>query len=204
MVAPRRSCWPPSASWWSSGGRAEPRRRGHDDHRRDLRLRRGGRTGSPFWASSARRLGGAGLSLIFGLLTQFLLSNQVATGLALTLFGLGLSALLGQGYVGSRPPPTPSSISARSPISRCSAASSFPHDWMVYLSSALVARGLGLLTYTRAGLILRAVGENHDAAHALGYKVVRVRLAAIAFGGACAGWAAPISASCACRNGPKA
>ncbi|MEM6482854.1 MAG: ABC transporter permease, partial [Pseudomonadota bacterium] len=63
----------------------------------------------------------------------------------------------------------------------------FSHDLMVYLSLGLVAGVWAMLRYSRAGLILRAVGENHEAAHALGYKVVRVRVHAILFGGACAG-----------------
>ena len=63
----------------------------------------------------------------------------------------------------------------------------FQHDMMVYVSLALVAAVWAFLKYSRAGLILRAVGESHEAAHALGYKVVVVRLMAIAFGGACAG-----------------
>jgi len=63
----------------------------------------------------------------------------------------------------------------------------FSHDIMVYASLAIVAAVWGFLRFTRAGLILRAVGESHDSAHALGYKVVRIRLAAILFGGACAG-----------------
>ena len=58
---------------------------------------------------------------------------------------------------------------------------------MVYFALALVAAVWAFFRYTRAGLILRAVGENHDAAHALGYNVVRIRFMAIAFGGACAG-----------------
>jgi len=63
----------------------------------------------------------------------------------------------------------------------------FSHDLILYLGIAIVATVWGALKYTRAGLILRAVGENHDAAHALGYKVVRIRIMAILFGGACAG-----------------
>ncbi len=144
-------------------------------------------TGSPALGFLGAALGGALLSMIFGLLTQVLLSNQVATGLALTLFGLGMSALIGQGYIGVRPPPTRdldlgplAEIPVVGPIV-------FTHDLIVYLSLALVAAVWWVLTCTRAGLILRAVGENHDAAHALGYRVVTVRLAAIAFGGACAG-----------------
>jgi simple sugar transport system permease protein len=63
----------------------------------------------------------------------------------------------------------------------------FGHDLMVYFGLALVAATWAFLKYTRAGLVLRATGENHDAAHALGYKVIRIRVMAIAFGGACAG-----------------
>ena len=131
--------------------------------------------------------GGAALSLIFALLTQILLSNQVATGLALTLFGLGLSALIGQSYSGLKPPPTAkldipvlSDIPVLGPVL-------FSHDWIVYLSLILTAAIWYTLKHTRLGLILRATGENHDAAHALGYKVIRIRIAAILFGGACAG-----------------
>ena len=144
-------------------------------------------SGNPWVGFLAAAVGGAALAMIFALLTQVLLSNQVATGLALTLFGLGFSALLGQGYVGIRAPPTTdwnvpllSDIPVVGPVL-------FQHDPMVYLSLLLVAAVWAFLKYTRAGLILRAVGESHDSAHALGYKVVRIRVAAIAFGGACAG-----------------
>lgn len=144
-------------------------------------------TGSPVLGFLAAMAGGAALALIFGILTQFFLSNQVATGLALTLFGLGLSSLLGQGYVGIKPPSTAkldlgplSDLPVLGPIL-------FSHDWVVYASLGLVAVIWYTLNHTRAGLILRAVGENHDAAHALGYKVIRIRLMAIMFGGACAG-----------------
>jgi len=144
-------------------------------------------TGSATVGFVAAALGGAALSLIFAFLTQVLLSNQVATGLALTLFGLGLSSLLGEGYAGINPPdvgslniPGLSTMPVLGPIL-------FAHDAIVYLSVALVVAVREMLKYTRAGLILRAVGESHDAAHALGYKVVRIRCLAIAFGGACAG-----------------
>ena len=63
----------------------------------------------------------------------------------------------------------------------------FKHDPMIYVSLMIIAGTWYVLKHTRAGLVLRGVGENHDAAHALGYKVIRVRLMAIAFGGACAG-----------------
>jgi simple sugar transport system permease protein len=144
-------------------------------------------TGSPTLGFLAAAAGSAVFSMIFGVLTQYLLSNQVATGLALTLFGLGFSALIGQGYVGIRAPTVPdwdipllADIPVIGPIL-------FQHDPIVYLSLILVACVWAFLKYTRAGLILRAVGESHDSAHALGYKVVRIRMAAIAFGGACAG-----------------
>ena len=131
--------------------------------------------------------GGAVLALLFAALTQVALANQVASGLALTLFGLGLSSLLGQGYVGIKPPPVARlDLGALSDIPFLGRVL-FSHDAMVYLALGLVAAVWAVLNYTRAGLILRAVGENHDAAHALGYRVVRVRVLAILFGGACAG-----------------
>lgn len=144
-------------------------------------------TGSPWLGFLAAACGGALLSLVFGFLTQYLLSNQVATGLALTLFGLGLSALMGQGYIGIKAPsfvdwhvPLLGDIPVIGPII-------FQHDPMVYVGLLIVFAVWVFLKFTRLGLILRAVGENHDAAHALGYKVKLVRMCAIAFGGACAG-----------------
>jgi ABC-type uncharacterized transport system permease subunit len=144
-------------------------------------------TGSPMIGFVCAALGGATISLVFAVLTQYFLSNQVATGLALTLFGLGLSAMLGQSYVGIKPPttykldlPLISDVPILGPIL-------FSHDFTVYAALALVLGVWWFLKYTRGGLILRAVGESHDAAHALGYKVVRVRVLAIMFGGACAG-----------------
>lgn len=144
-------------------------------------------TGSPALGFLAAAAGGGALALLFAGLTQLALANQVASGLALTLFGLGLSSLLGQGYIGIKPPPTPRlDLGALGDLPFLGRVL-FSHDIVVYLGLALVAAVWAGLRYTRAGLILRAVGENHDAAHALGYKVVRVRVAAILFGGACAG-----------------
>lgn len=144
-------------------------------------------TGSPLMGFIGAALGGIALSLLFALLTQALMTNQVASGLALTLFGLGLSALLGQKYVGITPPRTPKlDLGPLSEIPFFGRAL-FSHDIMVYLTLALVAAVWWFLKYARAGMILRAVGENHDAAHALGYHVKRVRVLAIMFGGACAG-----------------
>ncbi|MDO5620793.1 MAG: ABC transporter permease [Paracoccus sp. (in: a-proteobacteria)] len=125
-------------------------------------------TGSPSVGFMAAALAGAALSLLFGLLTQYLLTNQVATGLALTLFGLGLAAMFGKPLEGVKAPP-------------------MGFDWVMWLGLALVPVLWLWLGRTRRGLILRAVGENHDAAHALGYSVHLTRLAAIAFGGALAG-----------------
>ncbi|SPH16926.1 hypothetical protein DEA8626_00440 [Defluviimonas aquaemixtae] len=144
-------------------------------------------TGSPFLGFLGGALGAAALSLIFVLLTQLFLANQVATGLALTLFGLGLSSLIGQGYVGIKPPAT--GAVPMGPLADIPFAGRvlFSHDWMVYGSIAIVAGVWAVLRYTRAGLILRAVGESHHAAHALGYKVIRIRVFAILFGGAMAG-----------------
>ncbi|SHK27580.1 nucleoside ABC transporter membrane protein [Shimia gijangensis] len=144
-------------------------------------------SGSPYLGLVAAMAAGAGLSLLFAFLTQFALANQVASGLALTLFGLGLSALMGQGYVGIKPPalgnihiPVLSDLPVIGPIL-------FGHDPVLYIGIALVAAVWAVLKYSRIGLVLRAVGENHEAAHALGYNVIRVRVLAIMFGGACAG-----------------
>ncbi len=144
-------------------------------------------TGSPLAGFAAAAIGGAVISLLFAFLTQVMLANQVASGLALTLFGLGLSALLGQSYVGIKPPRLGdvdfgplADIPVIGPVL-------LSHDLMLYAALALVIAVWVVLRFTRLGLILRAVGENHDAAHALGYKVVRIRTAAIMFGGACAG-----------------
>ena len=144
-------------------------------------------TGSPVLGFLGGAAGGAVLSLIFAFLTQTLLANQVATGLALTLFGLGLSSLMGQGYNGIKPPLT--AAVPFGPLRDIPVLGRilFSHDWMVYASIAIIAVVWWVLKYSRAGLVLRAVGENHDAAHALGYKVRRIRLAAILFGGAMAG-----------------
>jgi len=144
-------------------------------------------TGSALYGFVAAAAGGAALALVFGVLTQVLMSNQVATGLALTLFGLGLSAMIGQRYIGVRGVDVPdldlgplAELPVLGPIL-------FRHDALVYLSLGLcVAIGL-VLWRTRTGLVMRAVGESAEAAHALGYKVVRIRLLAILFGGACAG-----------------
>jgi simple sugar transport system permease protein len=144
-------------------------------------------TGAPLLGFATAAIAGAVLSLAFGVLTQVFLSNQVATGLGLTLVGLGLSSLLGKPYEGQKTVTLPKLdipiLSDLPVVGRML----FSHDIMVYLSLCIVVAVWAFLKYTRAGLILRAVGESHESAHALGYKVIRVRLLAIMFGGACAG-----------------
>ncbi len=147
----------------------------------------GHQSGSALVGFAGAAAGGAAVAALFGLLTLGLLTNQVATGLALTLFGVGLAAMAGQGYVAPNPVSVP-----KLPIPGLSDIPAlghifFNHDGMVYLSIALVVAVWWFLERSRGGLILRAIGENHEAAHALGYNVRRVRFAAILFGGACAG-----------------
>ena len=132
---------------------------------------------------------GVGMALLFAFLTQTLITNQVATGLALTLFGLGLSGLIGESYTGL--PGLKLSaihIPGLSDLPLIGAVL-FGQDVLVYASFAIVAGVAWVLTRTRVGLIIRATGDNHHSAHALGYNVVAVRYACLAFGGACAGLA---------------
>ena len=144
-------------------------------------------TGNEVLAILAGAGAGVLLAVIFGVLTVYLQSNQVATGLALTIFGLGLSALIGHSYVGKTfgglaklNIPWLSEIPVIGPVL-------FGHDALVYLSIVSVGIVAWVLTRTRIGLLIRAVGENHDAAHSIGYSVTMVRMGAIAFGGAMAG-----------------
>jgi len=144
-------------------------------------------TESPMLGLIGAAVGGAVVSMLFGFLTQYLLSNQVATGLALTLFGLGIAALMGRSYNGIRPPRM-----ARLEVEGLSdlpvvGKLFFSHDPVIYGSIVLVFAVWYFLNRTRAGLVLRACGENHEAAHSLGYNVQLIRFGAIMFGGACAG-----------------
>lgn len=144
-------------------------------------------TGSPFIAVLAALLGGMAIASIFAFLTQFLLTNQVATGLALTLFGLGFSAFVGRGYteetiqlITSTHIPVLSDIPIIGPLL-------FSYNPLVYLAFFMVYLVWWFLFKTKQGLILRSIGDNHDAAHAIGHKVIRYRVMAILFGGAMAG-----------------
>ncbi len=129
------------------------------------------------------------LALIFAFLTLNLRSSQVATGLALTIFGVGLSALMGQPLIGIAYEGLPDyhiPVLADLPVI---GPLLFQHNLLVYGSIALVLAVSLFLKYTRPGLILRAVGDSPGSAHALGYPVIRVRYLATLFGGACAGLA---------------
>ena len=146
-------------------------------------------TGSSAAGVAAAIAAGMALAALFALLTLGLAANQVASGLALTIFGLGLSGVIGAPFVGIPRAgigkieiPLLSDIPLLGPVL-------FAQDPFVYASVALTAAVAWFLFRTRAGLVLRACGENAAAAHALGTKVLRIRLYAVLFGGACAGLA---------------
>ncbi|MEI8180191.1 ABC transporter permease, partial [Aestuariivirga sp.] len=144
-------------------------------------------TGNPYVGVLAALVAGAALSLLFGFLTLTMVSNQVATGLALALLGLGISGLMGESFVGQPGVhlerlhiPGLSEIPILGPIL-------FGQDFLVYLSLAIIALVSFVLFRTKAGLIIRAVGDSHQSAHALGYSVIGVRYLCVMFGGACSG-----------------
>lgn len=144
-------------------------------------------TGDPAFGVVAAMLAGMLLALLFGVLTLGLLANQVATGLALTIFGIGLSAFLGLPYIGTpiaglpeMPIPVLSELPVVGPLL-------FAHDVLVYASAVVIAAVTWFLARTRGGLVLRAVGESPESAHALGYRVTAIRYLAVLFGGAMAG-----------------
>jgi simple sugar transport system permease protein len=126
------------------------------------------------------------LSLLFAFLTLTMQANQVATGLALTLFGIGLSAFAGRNFAGLPIDGVePLMIPGLSSIPVAGAL--FRFDWLVYGSIALYFGVNYFLRHTRAGLRLRAIGESPTAAHALGQPVIRTRYLAVMFGGAMSG-----------------
>jgi simple sugar transport system permease protein len=132
---------------------------------------------------------GTAMAFVFAALTLGLAVNQVATGLALTILGVGLSGLIGAAYVGQGITPAPHLYIPLLTDLPLIGRILFGQDAFVYVSAALIAGIWWFLYRTRAGLILRAVGDNHASAHALGYPVLRIRLYAVLFGGACAGLA---------------
>jgi len=146
-------------------------------------------TGSDVLAFGAGALAGALLAAAFGALVIWLNTNQYATGLALSLFGAGFSAFVGIRYTQEKLPERARfEIPGLADIPFAGPAFFKQHP-MVYLAIAL-AIGLAWFLYrSRAGLVLRAVGESPESAHALGYPVRRIRLAAVMAGGALCGLA---------------
>jgi general nucleoside transport system permease protein len=144
-------------------------------------------TGSIIIGAICGMLAGAGMSAIFAALTLGLAVNQVAAGLALTIFGIGLSGLIGSGFVGERIDAAPHLYIPFLTDIPVVGKILFGQDAFVYGSIALVVGIWWFLYRTRAGLVLRAVGDSHTSAHALGYPVLKIRTLAVLFGGACAG-----------------
>ncbi len=146
-------------------------------------------TGNSWLGFGAGMLAGALLASLFGVLVIWLNTNQYATGLALSLFGAGFSAFAGTRYVQEKLPeqshyPVPflSDLPFVGPAF-------FRQHPMVYLTIALTFGLIWFLYRTRAGFVLRSVGESPESAHALGYPVRRIRLAAVMVGGALCGLA---------------
>ena len=146
-------------------------------------------TGSNLAGFGAGMVVGALLAGVFGVLVIWLNTNQYATGLALTLFGGGFSAFAGTSYVQAKLPastnfaiPVLSDILLIGPML-------FRHHFMVYGTVVLALAMIWFLYRTRAGLVLRSVGESPESAHALGYPVRRIRLMAVMAGGALCGLA---------------
>ncbi|MCG7503689.1 ABC transporter permease [Mesorhizobium retamae] len=146
-------------------------------------------TGSPWIGLAAAIVVGALFSLLFAVMTLSLATNQVATGLSLTLLGLGLSGMLGTGFVGlpgERLPNLYIPLLTDLPVI---GKLLFGQDPIFYISIALVFGVSWFLFKTRTGLTLRSIGDSHTSAHALGIQVIKYRYLAVMFGGACAGLA---------------
>ncbi|MFQ3361281.1 MAG: ABC-type uncharacterized transport system permease subunit, partial [Alphaproteobacteria bacterium] len=144
-------------------------------------------TGSYVYGVIAAIISGSIAASLFGFVTQYFLSNQVASGLSLTIFGLGMAALIGQSYTGLSLTEFPElNILTLNNIPILNNIL-FSYDYLVYVSIFLVFAVYYFLNKSKFGLILKAVGDNHDAAYSLGYSVKRIRFFAILFGGACAG-----------------
>ncbi|WP_108660807.1 ABC transporter permease [Acuticoccus kandeliae] len=144
-------------------------------------------TGSPYAGIVAAGVVGAMMAGLFAILAIWFVTNQVATGLALTLFGLGVAGMIGEAYVGipgiSLGHWTIPGLSEIPVVGRVL----FDQDPLFYLSIVLTVGVWWFLFQSRAGLRLRAVGDRPEAAHALGLHVNRVRTMAVLFGGVCAG-----------------
>jgi simple sugar transport system permease protein len=146
-------------------------------------------TGNTWLGFAAGMAAGAALAAVFGLLVVWLNTNQYATGLALSLFGAGFSAFAGIKYVQEKlPEQTPFALPFLSDIPFLGIALFRQHP-VVYIAMAIAAGLIWFLGRTRAGLVLRSVGESPESAHALGYPVRRIRLASVVAGGALCGLA---------------
>jgi len=144
-------------------------------------------TGSVWLGVSVAMLAGAGMALLFAILTISLTANQVAVGLALTIFGTGLSSFMGKAYVGKSVLVEPSSITAalgQLPLLGALLGKLHPLVWISWLLFAAIS---WFLYRSRGGLVLRAVGESPSSAYAIGYPVIGIRYLATLFGGAMAG-----------------
>ncbi len=146
-------------------------------------------TGNPYFGAIAAVAAGALFSLLFAFLTLTLVANQVATGLALTILGLGLSGMIGENFVGQpgiKMEPIYIPFLTDLPLV---GKLLFGQDVLFYTSLILVGAVSWFLFKTHAGLMLRSVGDNPKSAHALGIPVIRIRYLAVMFGGGCAGLA---------------
>ncbi|WP_218508315.1 ABC transporter permease [Variovorax sp. dw_308] len=146
-------------------------------------------TGSTWIGFLAGMAVGAFLSMLFGLLVIWLNTNQYATGLALSLFGVGFSAFAGKDYVQAKLPESvqyPLPFLGDIPLV---GPALFRHHPIVYFAVFLAFALIWFLYRTRSGLVLRSVGESPESAHALGYPVRRIRLLAVVAGGALCGLA---------------
>ena len=144
-------------------------------------------TGNEWAAFAAGAAAGAGVAAGFGWLVIWLNTNQYATGLAVSLFGSGLSAFVGTPFVGKKLEESgPHALPLLSDLPVLGEALFRQHP-MVYVTIALVGATAWWLYRTRGGLVLRSVGESPASAHALGYPVRRIRLAAVVAGGALCG-----------------
>ena len=144
-------------------------------------------TGSDLMAFGAGALVGGLAAAVFGVLVIWLNTNQYATGLALSLFGAGLSAFIGQSYTGKK---LQDQVIHEVPILSdlpFVGDAFFKQHPMAYVTVAMVVLCAWFLYRTRAGLVLRSVGESPESAHALGYPVRWIRLAAVVAGGALCG-----------------
>lgn len=149
--------------------------------------------GGHFLGFVAAGLGGALLALVFAFIAIGFRANQVATGLAIGILGQGLSALFGKNYealtvqgIAKITIPGLSSLPVVGGL--------FTQDIVVWLSLAATVGIWAMFAYSKTGLVIRAVGENPKAAHAIGYRVIAVRVASVAFGGVMAGFAGAYAA----------